>query len=422
MSSASGDGPLVGYRVLELGSTVAGPFCGRLLADFGAEVIKIEAPEGDPVRTFGKRHRGKSLYASSIFRNKEMVSVNLRTEEGRALIARMAETCDVLIENFRPGTMERWGLGYEALSRRNPGLVMVRISGFGQTGPYRERAGYGVVCEAASGMRHITGDPDRPPARVAVSLTDEIAGLYAAFGTVMALLNREATGRGQCIDTALYECAFSFMEPYVPAYEKLGFVAERTGSRLPNSTPNNLYATGDGRYIHIAAASRPTWTRLARAMGREDLLEDPRLETLVDLNRHEDEIDAAISEWTGRHTLEELERILEEAGVPAARIYTMADIFADPHYRARDMLVDVPDDELGSVTLANVVPRLLGTPGRIRRAGGQPGRDTRRVLRELAGLDEAELDRLEEAGVIRCGEREGGPIAPTAGEGRGNGD
>ena len=396
-------GPLDGVRVLELGSTVAAPFCARLLADFGADVVKIEVPEGDPVRTFGKRHRGKSLYASSIFRNKRMASVNLREERGRDLIRTLVPEFDVLVENFRPGTMERWGLGYDDLSAINPGLIMVRISGFGQTGPYSRKPGYGVICEAVSGMRHLTGDPDRPAARVAVSLTDEIAGTYAAYGTALALLHKRATGEGQCIDAALYECAFSYMEPYVPAYEKTGFVPVRLGGRLPNSTPNNHYRTGDGRYIHLGAGNMPTWRRLAAVMGREDLLSDPRLSHQVALNAHEDEIDGIVGEWAARHTMEELEEMLDEAAVPAARIYTMEDIFRDPHFAARDMIVDVPDDDLGSVKLANVVPRLSGTPGAIRKAGGQPGVDTRAVLQEFAGLGPDEISALEADGVVYCG-------------------
>ena len=397
-------GPLTGYRVLELGTMVAGPFCGRMLADFGAEVLKVEVPSGDPVRGMGKRVGGKSLYASSIFRNKEMVSVDLRTKKGRDVIRAMVPKVDVLIENFRPGTLERWDLGYDRLSALNPGLVMVRISGFGQDGPYSQRAGYGVIGDAMSGMRHITGDPDRPPARVSVSLTDYIAGLHAAYGVTMALLERGRSGKGQCIDTALYEAAFNFMEPYVPAYEKTGFVATRTGSRLPNNTPNNLYASKDGEFIHLAAVSEPTWQRLMQAIGREDALSDPRFETLVSRYEHQDAIDEMISAWTEAHTLEEVDSTLQAANVPASRIYTMADIFSDPHYAARDMLVDVADADLGTVKQANVVPKLSSTPGRIRRAGGQVGVDTRSILSTVAGLSEDEIEMLERDGVVFCGD------------------
>lgn len=396
-------GPLDGVRVLELGSTVAGPFCARLLADFGADVVKIEVPDGDPVRSFGKRYQGKSLYAASIFRNKRMASINLREERGRELIKTLVPKFDILIENFKPGTMERWGLGYEDLKAINPGLIMVRISGFGQTGPYSHKPGYGVVCEAVSGMRHLTGDPDRPAARIAVSLTDEITGTYAAYGVTLAMLHKRATGEGQCIDAALYECAFSYMEPYVPAYEKTGYVPTRLGGRLPNSTPNNHYPTIDGRYIHIAAGNMATWRRLAGAMDREDLLVDPRFPDQVSLNEHEDEIDRIVGAWTAQHSIEDLEVILDQASVPAARIYTMEDVFDDPHYAAREMIVDVPDDDLGSVKLANVVPRLSATPGEIRKAGGQPGVDTRTVLADLVGLDAVEIDRLEADGIVYCG-------------------
>lgn len=393
-------GPLAGYRVLELGSTVAGPFCGRLFADFGAEVIKVEPAEGDAVRTMGKRYEGESLYAASILRNKSLVSLNLRSEEGRAIVRKLVEKCDVVIENFRPGALEKWGLGYDALAKINPRLVMIRISGFGQTGPYRERPGYGVIGEAVSGLRHVTGDPDRPPTRAAVSLTDCVTGLYAAFGAVMALLHRKDSGVGQCIDAALYESAFSFMEPHVPAYEKLGVVANRAGSRLPDSTPNNLYATRDGSYIHITAMAEPVFRRLLQAMQRPELADDPRFATSVERSRHHEAMDAEIEAWTLRHDLVDLEALLQEAAVPATRIFTMKDIFADPHFADRQMLLKVPHDTLGEVTMAGVVPKLSRTPGEVRHSGGAVGRDTEAVLRELAGMSAEEIERLCEAGVI----------------------
>lgn len=415
MNAEVSGGPLADFTVLELGTMVAGPFCGRMLGDFGADVIKIEVPAGDPVRAMGKRVEGKSLYASSIFRNKRMASINLRDERGRDLVRKLVEQVDVLIENFRPGTMEKWDLGYDDLARINPGLIMVRISGFGQTGPYSQRAGYGVIGDAMSGMRHVTGDPDRPPARVSVSLTDYITGLHAAYGATMALLARGRTGKGQCIDAALYEGAFNFMEPYIPAYEKTGFVATRTGSRLPNSTPNNLFESSDGKYIHIAAVSEPTWRRLMESIGRPEALDDPRFATLVTRAEHEDEIDAMISEWTLAHTLEEIDAVLQDAGVPASRIFTMPDVFRDPHYASRDMLVDVHDAELGTVKQANVVPKLSDTPGVIRHAGGQVGIDTRSVLMERCGLDAAAVKSLEDDGVVYCG-----AAAPDAASETGN--
>jgi crotonobetainyl-CoA:carnitine CoA-transferase CaiB-like acyl-CoA transferase len=401
-ASPAGPGPLAGYRVIELGSTVAGPFCGRLLADFGAEVIKVEPAGGDPVRTMGKRFHGKSLYAASIFRNKSLISVDLRRAEGQRIVADLAARSDVLIENFRPGGMERWGLGYDTLSARNPGLVMVRISGFGQDGPYSQRAGYGVIGEALSGLRHLTGDPDRPPARVAVSMTDCITGLYAAFGATLALLARGKSGRGQCIDAALYECAFSFMEPWIPAFDKLGHVANRCGSRLPESTPNNLYATGDGNFIHITAMGEAVFQRLAAAMGQPGLAEDERFRVATARSAHHEELDDRIGRWTASLPLATLEATLEQAGVPATRIFTMADIFADPHYKARGAIVRAPDPDLDTVAMANVVPRLSETPGQVRHAGHDIGGDTRRVLQELLGMPEARIDALQAEGVIGC--------------------
>ena len=400
--STPNHGPLAGYRVLELGSTVAGPFCGRLFADFGAEVIKIEPADGDPVRSMGKRYRDKSLWAASIFRNKSLIAVDLRKPEGQDIVRKIAAKCDFLVENFRPGALEAWGLGYDELARVNPGLIMIRISGYGQTGPYRERPGYGVICEAVSGLRHITGDPDRPPGRIATSTTDYITGLYAAFGAMLALEARHKTGKGQVIDAALYEGAFSFMEPHVPAFEKLGAVAMRAGSRLPGNTPNNLYPTGDGQYIHITAASDAVFRRIAAAIGEPALADDPRFKTAIARVEHEDAIDDIITYWTLAHDCAEAERKLHAAEVPAARIYTMADIFKDPHYAARGMLAQVPDDEFGTVTIPNVVPKLSATPGAIRHSGHRVGQDTRRVLMELAELSAEEIAQLEAQHVIAC--------------------
>ena len=398
--AAPSSGPLAGYRVLELGSTVAGPFCGRLFADFGAEVIKIEPAEGDAVRTMGKRCEGESLYAASILRNKSLVSLNLRSDEGRDIVLRLVKECDIVIENFRPGALEKWGLGYEDLLRINPALVMVRISGFGQSGPYRERAGYGVIGEAMSGIRHVTGDPDRPPSRAAVSMTDCITGLYAAFGAVMALLHRKESGKGQLIDAALYECAFSFMEPHVPAYDKLGFIANRAGSRLPDSTPNNLYPTKDHSYIHITAMGEAVFRRLVDAMGQPELAQHPDFSTSITRSINHEALDLLISRWTCEYGLHELERVLLEASVPATRIFTMADIFADPHFKAREMLLKVPHDTLGNVTLPGIVPKLSQTPGSVRTSGGAVGRDTESVLTELAGLSAEDIERLCAQGVI----------------------
>ncbi|MFC3678355.1 CaiB/BaiF CoA transferase family protein [Ferrovibrio xuzhouensis] len=393
-------GPLAGVRVIELTSTVAGPFCGRLLADFGADVIKIEPADGDAVRTMGERKGDASLYAASILRNKKLIALDMRQPEAQALVRDMVLQADIFIENFRPGTMEKWGLGYADLSAGNPGLVMVRISGYGQTGPYSQRPGYGVTSEAISGLRDLTGDPDRPPARVATSLTDYITGLYAAFGAAMALVERAQSGRGQVVDAALYEAAFSFVEPHIPAYAALNTVATRAGSRLPGHVPNNLYPTADGRYIQIVAASNPIFRRLLGAMQCDSLIEDSRFATPAARARHPDELDSVIGAWTGSLPLATLEALLAAADVPAARIYNIADIFADPHYRQRDMLQRVASQELGEATVPGIVPKLSRTPGHVQWAGRAVGVDTRAVLADRLGLPDQAIDALARAGIV----------------------
>ncbi|WP_255640214.1 CaiB/BaiF CoA transferase family protein [Cupriavidus sp. EM10] len=322
MTPNQGIQPLSGYTVIELGSTVAGPFCGRLLADFGATVIKVEAAEGDALRSMGSHKDGISLYALSMFRNKEVISVDLRTEEGQSLLRQLIDKADFVVENFRPGTLERWGLAYESLSATNPGLIMVRISGYGQDGPYSHRPGYGVIGEAISGLRSITGDPDRPPARVATSLSDYLTGLYGAFGAMLALEARHCTGRGQVVDTALAECAFSFMEPHVMAYDQLGIVAQRAGSRLPGSSPNNLYQSGDGCYIHVAALADPIFRRLCVAMDQPDLANDPRYSSNQMRSRNSDEVDAVVQTWIGAHGYDEIHSVLGDYDIPTRKSTT----------------------------------------------------------------------------------------------------
>lgn len=393
-------GPLQGVRVLELGTTIAGPFCARLLADFGAEVIKVEPPEGDPIRVSGKRFQNKPLYAASLMRNKKLIVVDLRTPAGQDLIRRFVAKCDIVIENFRPGTLEKWGLGYDAFSRLNPGVVLVRISGYGQTGPYSQRPGYGVVCEAVGGLRHVTGDPDRPPARANIGLTDCISGLYAAFGAMMAMHHRERTGQGQVVDTALYECAFSFMEPHIPAFEKLGYVVNREGAAHTNSVVNNLFVTKDKQYVHVQGSQANGFRRLCLAIGRPDILEDTRFNTRLERVKHADEIDAIVAAWMGERDYSVVERELSAQDVVFTRIYTMADIFGDPHYQARGMLASIPDGELGTITVAGPVPRLSLTPGSIEKSGGRAGRDTLEVLRDVLGLSAAEIEQLERNNVI----------------------
>jgi len=400
VTDAGGGKPLQGIRVLELGTTIAGPFCARLLADFGAEVIKVEPAEGDPIRVSGKRYKDKGLYATSLMRNKQLVVIDLRSAAGQDLVRQFVKKCDVVIENFRPGTLEKWGLGYEALSAISPGLVLVRVSGYGQTGPYSQRPGYGVVCEAVGGLRHVTGDPDRPPARANIGLTDCITGLYAAFGAMMALRHRDRTGQGQVVDTALYECAFSFMEAHIAAYEKTGYIVGREGAGHSNSVVNNLFRTRDGVYVHVQGSQTNSFRRLCLGMGRPDILDDARFNTRLERVKHAGEMDAIVAAWCGERDYETVERELAAQDVVFTRIYTMADIFADPHFKAREMIRSVPDEELGTVAMAAPVPRLTRTPGAIGRSGGRVGRDSVEVLRDVLGLPLEEIERLEREKVI----------------------
>ena len=393
-------GPLQGVRVLELGTTVAGPFCARLLADFGAEVIKVEPAEGDPIRTSGKRYQGKPLYAASLMRNKKLMVVDLRLAGGQDLVKRFAAKCDIVIENFRPGTLEKWGLGYDVLSQINPRLVLVRVSGYGQTGPYSQRPGYGVVCEAVGGLRHVTGDADRPPARANIALTDCITGVYAAFGAMMALRHSERTGEGQIVDTALYECAFSFMEAHISSYEKLGYIVNREGAGHSGSVVNNLFLTRDGHYVHVQGSQTNSFRRLCFAMGRPDIFADPRFNTRLERAKNGEAIDGIVAAWMGARDYAVVERELGAHDVVFTRIFTMAEIFKDPHYRAREMLAQIPDKELGSLTMAAPVPRLTRTPGSIRASGGRVGRDTFDVLRDVLGMSSGEIGRLEQDRVI----------------------
>ena len=397
-------GPLVGYRVLELGSTIAGPVCARLFADFGADVIKVEPPEGDAARNIGGRVEGVPLYSASMFRNKRAAVIDIRKPEGQKLLLQLAERCDVLIENFRPGTLERLGLGYEDLRQRNRGLVLVRISGYGQSGPYRELPGYGVICEAVGGVRHMTGDPDRPPARVAVAVTDYLTAVYAAFGAMMALLERQKTGEGQIIDAALYEAAFSMMEEAVPTYDKLGVIPGRQGPRLMNLAPNSLYAAKDGKYVLIAANNDVIFRRLAKAMDHPEWGDDPRYATQRARGERADEVDAMVSQWTATLDGVELQRLLMEAEVPVSRVYTIADIFDDQHYRAREMLLKLPHPTIGDITLPGIVPKLSSSPGAVYRPGSALGQDTRDVLTRDLGMTTAEISELEGKRIVVCSE------------------
>lgn len=400
IQASSPSGPLLGYRVLELCSTIAGPVCTRLMADFGAEVIKVEPLEGDSVRQLGYHVDSVSLYAASILRNKKAVSIDLKTQRGVELVLGLAEQCDIVVENFRPGTIERLGLGYDVLSRANPGLILVRISGYGQSGPYREKAGYGAICEATAGVRHMTGDPDRPPARVGLASTDYQTAVFAAYGAVLALLQRNKTGKGQVVDAALYEASFSMMESIVPAYDKLNIVPGRTGSRLQSTAPNNLYLAQDDVYVLISANNNKVFLRLCRAMQMSHLIDDPRFATVKARAKNIDAIDEVVGVWVVQHSSREVQTLLDSLGVPVSLVYTIADIYQDPHYRARDMLVTIEHPELEHVTLTGVTPKLSDTPGAIYHAGPALGADTEAVLSTMLGIDAKELEQLEKDGVI----------------------
>ena len=399
--SAGASGPLAGVRVLELGSLIAGPFCGRILADFGAEVLKIEPPgAGDPLRTWSFVTEHGSLWSMVQSRNKQSVSVDLRTPEGRDVVRKLAGQCQILIENFRPGRMEEWGLGYADLAADNPALVMVRISGFGQTGPYSRRPGFGNVAESMGGIRYITGWPDRPPLRVGLSIGDGIAALYATIGTLMALRVAEQTGTGQVVDVALSESVFSMLESIVPEYGYDGRVRERTGNILGGSAPSNTYPTADGRWLAIGANGDGIFRRFSAAIGRPELAEDPKYSTNQARRANVEELDALIAEWTSGRTLDAAMAVLEGADVPAGPVYSVQDIAEDPQYLAREMLVDLPDDRLGRVLMPGVAPRLSRTPGEVRWAGQDLGAATDQVLGTLLGLSPDELARLRERRVI----------------------
>ena len=399
--------PLAGVRALELGSFVAAPLATRILADFGAEVIKVEAPErGDELRDWGTvvptRTGRISAWWLSQARNKRLITLDLRRPAGQALALKLAARCDVVVENFRPGRLEAWGLGWEQLHAANPRLVLVRISGFGQTGPYHERAGYGNVGESMGGLRYVTGFPDRPPVRVGVSLGDALAAQQAAFGALLALRARDRDGHGQVVDVAISEAVFALTEGMLTEYAHAGVVRERAGNTMLRASPSNVYQTGDGRWLALGANGENVFRRLAQAMGRPELADDPRFLNNQARIAHHPELDALVGAWVASRSLAEAQALLDEAGVPAGPVMSIADIAADPHYQARGMVARVPDERMpeGTVTMPGIVPRLTETPGAIRHSGGAHGADNHAVYGELLGLGADELERLAAEGVI----------------------
>jgi formyl-CoA transferase len=401
-SSTGAQLPLSDIRVLEMGQLLAGPFCGQLLGDFGAEVIKLEQPgSGDPMRQWGReKPHGMSLWWPVVARNKRSVTVNLRTDEGQALVRQLVEVADVVVENFRPGTMERWNLGYDELAAVNPGIVMVRVTGFGQNGPYAPRAGYGSIGEAMGGLRYTTGDADRPPSRTGISIGDSLAGTYAALGAMIALHARDRTGRGQVVDSAIYEAVLAMMESLIPEYALAGYTRERTGAVLPNVAPSNVYPCRGDDSVLIAANQDTVFRRLAEVMGRPELADDVRYATHSARGQHQEELDELIAAWSAGHDADELLASLEEAGVPAGRIYRAKDMLADPHFAARNTIVRVPHPQFGELPMHNVAPRLSATPGSVQHAGPELGEHTEQVLGGLLGIERDEIERLRAAGHV----------------------
>ena len=402
--------PLEGIKVIELGQLIAGPFAGKMFAEFGAEVIKIEAPAvdgqpgGDPLRQWRKLHNGTSLWWYAQARNKKSVTINLRLAAGQEIVRKLARDADIVIENFRPGTMEKWGLGYDRLAAENPGLIMLRLSGFGQTGPYRDQAGFGAIGESMGGLRYLTGYPDRPPVRSNLSIGDSLASLHGVIGAMMALHHRNmnggrVSGKGQVVDVALYEAVFSMLESTLPEFDMYGVVRERSGSNLSGIVPSNTYLTKDGQHVVIAANGDSIFKRLCAAMGRDDLGSDPALADNAGRAKRAGELDAVIGGWAAQHTAAALLGMLDEAQVPNGKIYSIADIARDPQYLAREMIRQFTLKDGTPLKLPGIVPKLSATPGDVNWVGPELGAHTEEVL-SAHGYDAAAIAQLRQQQVI----------------------
>lgn len=401
MQTTAPFGPLAGLKVIEMGQLIAGPFAAKTLADFGADVVKVEPPGvGDPLRNWRLVKNGTSVWWQVQSRNKRSIALDLKNTEAQEIVRKLAAEADVLIENFRPGALEGWGLDPQKLIEINPRLVVLRISGYGQTGPYRDRPGFGVIGEAMGGLRHLSGEPGRPPVRVGVSIGDTLAALHGVIGILMALHERQRSGQGQVIDIALYEAVFNCMESLLPEYSAAGAVRGPAGSALPGIAPTNAYLCSDGGYALVAGNGDSIYKRLMAAIGRDDLGNDPELADNAGRVRRVEEIDAAIGAWTRSRTVAEVLQVLDAASVPAGRIYTVADIAADPHYAARGMLQQVRLDDGELLTVPGVIPKLSRTPGAHQRNAPRLGQDTDTVMREL-GLSEEQIAGLRSRGVIK---------------------
>ncbi len=394
-------GPLSDIRVIEMGSLLAGPFCGQLLGDFGAEVIKIEQPEiGDPMRVWGQeKAHGLSLWWPVIARNKKSITLNARVPEGQEIIKQLVAKSDILVENFRPGTMERWGLGYDELAKINPKLVMIRVTGFGQTGPYASQAGYGSIGEAMGGLRYVVGDPSTPPSRMGISIGDALAALFGTLGGLIALHASNITGKGQVVDSAIYEAVLGMMESLIPEYQKAGYIRERTGSILPNVAPANVYPTKDGEYL-IAANQDTVFKRFAEAMGRPELAEDERYATHGARGKHQQELDEMIAEWTKTMTAAELRELMNEYGVPNGKIYRAPDMLEDIHFKAREAIINMPHPAFDELKMHNVFPKLSDMPGKVKWCGPELGQHNDEIYCDLLEMEKQLVAELTDKGIL----------------------
>ncbi len=390
-------GALAGLRLIEMGQLIAGPFCGQLMGDHGAEVIKIEPPiVGDAMRSWGQ---GIPLWFSVVGRNKKSITLNLREKEGQEIVKRLVEKSDFLLENFRAGTLEKWNLDYETLSAINKGLIMIRVSGYGQTGPYSKRAGYGAIGEAMGGMRYIAGEPDRPPSRAGLSIGDSLAATYACLGALMALEHRHKTGEGQVVDSAIYEAVLANMESTVAEYTVAGHIRERTGSILPKIAPSNIYPTQDGSVL-VAGNQDSVWKRMSAMMGMAELAEDERFATHVARGEHQAELDIIVADWTRNFTSQDVLTLCENNGVPAGNIYRAPEMLADPHFKAREALIEIDHPQHENFIMQNVAPKLSKTPGHIDSVGPDLGAHNDVIYGELLGMNSAKMADLHDRGII----------------------
>ncbi len=395
-------GPLSDLRLIEMGTLLAGPFCGQLMGDFGAEVIKVEAPsKGDPMRDWGQeKQHGMSLWWPVIARNKKSVTLNLRVKDGQELAKELISKADFLLENFRPGTLERWNLSYEELRTINPRLIMIRVSGFGQTGPYSKRAGFGAVGESMGGLRYVCGDSSSPPSRMGISIGDSLAATFACIGALTALHHRERTGEGQVVDSAIYEAVLNMMESLITEYDQAGYIRERHGAILPNVAPSNVYPTKDDSIILIAANQDTVFGRLAEAMGQPELTKDKRYATHAARGVHQEELDELVAAWTRTVDADEIEMIMAESGVPAGKIYRAPDMLEDAQFKARQAIITVMHPKFGELRMQNVAPKLSATPGKVRTPAPELGQHNEEIYGQLLNLSTKRIAKLKSEGII----------------------